>query len=136
MNQRALSAAVLAGGRSLRMGTDKALLPLVPGGTPMLGLVLEQLRTISDDLVIVAPPRPGYGEFGTRVVPDLYPGGSALVGIHAALAHAAHQHCLVVACDMPFLNPALLQHMAMHPRDYDVFVPLLPGKSRQRPDGF
>jgi molybdenum cofactor guanylyltransferase len=107
-----LSAAILAGGKSSRMGRDKALLPLVDGGAPMLAIVLDRLSAVADDLLVVAVDRERYEPFGARVVPDLYPGGGPLVGIHAAVAHAKHQHCLVVACDMPFLSAPLLDRMA------------------------
>ena len=72
---------------------------------------------------------------GARVVPDLIGDVGALAGIQAAVTWSAHEHCLVVACDMPFLSPPLLQRLADEPRDYDVLVPLIPGESRQRSDG-
>ena len=137
MNQRSspLSAAALAGGQSRRMGTDKALLPLVAGGQPMLGLVLERLRSVADDVLVVANEKERYETFGARVVPDLHPAIGALGGIQAAVNWSAHEHCLVVACDMPFLSLPLLRRMISEPRNYDVLVPLIPGESRQRGDG-
>jgi molybdopterin-guanine dinucleotide biosynthesis protein A len=117
------------------MGSDKALLPLVAGGEPLLGLVLGQLAQVSDDLLVVANKQDRYASFGVRVVPDLHPEVGALGGIEAAITWAAHEHCLVVACDMPFLSLPLLQRMVSEPRNYDVLVPLVPGESRQRPDG-
>ena len=68
-----LSAAALAGGQSRRMGTDKALLPLVAGGQPMLGVVLERLCAVADDVLVVANDQARYAAFGARVVPDLQP---------------------------------------------------------------
>jgi molybdopterin-guanine dinucleotide biosynthesis protein A len=130
-----LSAAVLAGGRSSRMGKNKAFLPLVDGGPPMVALVIERIREFADDVMIVANDRARYGDFGARVVPDLEAGAGALGGIHAALRHAKHEHCLIVACDMPFLSRALLRRMVDEPRDYDVLAPRLPGESRQGSDG-
>ncbi len=137
MDQRGspLSAAALAGGQSRRMGTDKALLPLVAGGQPMLGLVLERLRSVADDVLVVANEQERYESFGARVVPDLHPQIGALGGIQAAVTWSAHEHCLVVACDMPFLSLPLLRRMVSEPRNYDVLVPLIPGESRQRRDG-
>lgn len=130
-----LSAAVLAGGKSSRMGRDKALLSLRDGGPPLLAIVLERLREIADDVFVVANARERYERFGARVVPDREEGLGALGGIYSALRDAAHDHCLVVACDMPFLSRGLLRLMAGEPRTYDVLIPLLPGQSRQRGDG-
>ena len=112
------------------MGADKALLPL-NDGEPLLAIVVDRLAALADEVFIVAGDQERYGDFGAPVVPDLRPGGGALSGIHAAVSHAAHEHCLVVACDMPFLNPSLLEKMKSEPRDYDVLVPRLPGESRQ-----
>jgi len=131
----ALSAAALAGGESQRMGTDKALLPLVAGGQPMLGLVVERLSSVADDVLVVANDQERYSSFGARVVPDLHRHVGALGGIQAAIEWSAHDYCLVVACDMPFLSLPLLRQMASEPRNYDVLVPLIPGESRQRGDG-
>jgi molybdenum cofactor guanylyltransferase len=130
-----LSAAALAGGESRRMGSDKALLPLVAGGQPMLRLVLEQLAAVSDDVLVVANEKERYASFAVRVVPDLHPRVGALGGIQAAITWSAHEHCLVVACDMPFLSLPLLRRMVAEPRNYDVLVPVIPGESRQRADG-
>ena len=130
-----LGAAVLAGGQSRRMGTDKALLPLVAGGQPMLCVVLERLSAVADETIVVANEQARYAAFGVRVVPDLSRHVGALGGIQAAIAWSAHEHCMVVACDMPFLSLPLLRRMAEEPRDYDVLVPLIPGESRQRGDG-
>jgi molybdenum cofactor guanylyltransferase len=131
-----LSAAVLAGGQSSRMGTDKAFLPLIEGGEPMLGTVIGHLHHVAQEVIVIANDRERYERFGTRVVPDLIPGGGALAGIHAGVHHARYDHCLIVACDMPFLNVALLQWMASQPRDFDVLIPLIPGESRQSRNGF
>jgi molybdopterin-guanine dinucleotide biosynthesis protein A len=134
--QRApLSAAALAGGQSRRMGTDKALLPVMEGGQPMLGAVLERLAGVAEDVLVVANDQARYAALGARVVPDLRRDVGALGGIQAAIASSAYEHCLVVACDMPFLSLPLLRRMADEPRDYDVLVPLIPGESRQRTDG-
>src|SRR5215208_5667391 len=133
--QPPLSAAALAGGQSRRMGSDKALLPLVAQGKPMLGVVLERLSAVSDDVFVVANDQARYAALASRVVPDLRRDVGALGGIQAAIASSAHDYCLVVACDMPFLSLPLLRRMAEEPRDYDVLVPLIPGESRQRDDG-
>ena len=135
LKRKPLSAAALAGGKSSRMGTDKALLPLAEGGPSMLALVLDSLSVVADEVFVVANDQERYGRFGVPVVKDVHPDSGALGGIHTAIQSSTYEHCLVVACDMPFLNTDLLRHMADESRDYDVLVPLVPGQSRQRGDG-
>ena len=130
-----LSAAVLAGGKSSRMGTDKALLSLTEGGPPIVETILARLAAIAEEVMIVGGTEPVYRRFGVRIVPDLRPGHAALGGIFTAISSAAHEHTIVVACDMPFLSLPLLRRMANEPRDYDVLVPATAGQSRQRNDG-
>lgn len=123
MMQTSVSVGVLAGGQSRRMGRDKALLPFE--GQPLLSLVLDRVRDFADDLFIVASDRPEYERFGVPVVADQYPDSGSLGGIYTAIAHARNDYCLVVACDMPFLNPSLLGAMLKRERSYDVLVPAL-----------
>ncbi len=120
-----LSAAILAGGQSRRMGTDKALLRLEPGGPTLIERVAAAVGAVAaDTFLVVNDDR--LTALGLRAVPDVYPGAGALGGIYSAVAGARHEHCLVVACDMPFLSVPLLRAMAVQPRDYDVLAPFLP----------
>lgn len=130
-----LSAAVLAGGKSERMGRDKAFLPLWDDGPTMIEMVLDRLKGVASDVMIIANDPERYSSLGLRVEPDGYLGLGTLAGIHAALTTARHDHCLVVACDMPFLQPDFLRRMASEPRDYDIFIPQVPGESRQGSSG-
>lgn len=126
-----LSAAIVAGGMSRRMGTDKALIPLEPGGPSMIEIVIGRLREVADDVRIIAGGRPEYERFGVPVAPDDAADAGTLGGIATAVRLARHEHCLVVACDMPLLDEDLLRAMAAEPRDYDVLAPLVAGASRQ-----
>ncbi|MFM9108738.1 MAG: molybdenum cofactor guanylyltransferase [Chloroflexota bacterium] len=130
---RPVSAAVLAGGMSRRMGSDKALLPATPGGQTLLERALATVSDVADETFIVASGRPEYERFGVPVVADLHPGAGALGGIATALRAARCERCLVVACDMPFLNPVLLNAMIGWPGDWDVLAPSIAGESRQGP---
>jgi molybdopterin-guanine dinucleotide biosynthesis protein A len=119
-----LAAAILAGGQSRRMGENKALLRLERSGPTVIETVVDTLRAITSDIVLVGSNLSDYESLGLPQVPDLVPGIGALGGIHAALASATASHLLIVACDMPFLNVALLRYMAAQPRDYDALVPM------------
>jgi molybdopterin-guanine dinucleotide biosynthesis protein A len=122
-DETALSVAVLAGGQSRRMGQDKALLEV--GGRALIEYVLEAAAPFANETLIIATERPEYDRFGCRVVPDKFPHSGSLGGIYTALSEASQDHCLVLACDMPFINRELLQFMVSEDRNYDVLVPAL-----------
>jgi molybdenum cofactor guanylyltransferase len=121
--KKQLSAAVLAGGRSRRMGQDKALLDIE--GRALIEYVLDVTNEVADETLIIASERPEYESFGVRVVPDKYPQSGSLGGIYTALTESSNDRCLVLACDMPFVNAELLKFMAEHDPSYDVLVPAL-----------
>ncbi|MEX2425530.1 MAG: molybdenum cofactor guanylyltransferase [Thermomicrobiaceae bacterium] len=124
--QNQLTTAILAGGQSRRMGQDKALLEVE--GRALIEYVLDAANSVSDETMIVASDRPEYEKFGVRVVPDKFPMSGSLGGIYTAVSEASNDYCLVLACDMPFINQDLVEYMANAPRDYDVLVPSLPAE--------
>jgi molybdenum cofactor guanylyltransferase len=121
-----VSAAILAGGQSRRMGTDKALLRPRPDGKGVLAIVIKAAGTVSDDVFVVAPRRPAYVDLGCRLVPERALGAGPLSGVEAALRAARHDRCLVLACDLPLLSASLLHRLTTWPCDRDALVPLVP----------
>ena len=119
-----VSGVVLAGGRSSRLGQDKALLSL-PDGRSLIAHVVARLAPLVAEVVVVATDGERLGPLPARIVPDLFPDGGALGGIYAGLAAAREARSLVVACDMPLLRPGLLRHLLALPRDFDVLLPRL-----------
>jgi len=118
-----VSVAILAGGQSKRMGRDKALLPA--GDQVLLERVIDRVKPLSDDVFISTNSPDRYGQFGLRCVVDVYPGKAALGGIYSALLAAHHPYVLVVACDMPLLNTALLQYLVDLAPTADAIVPMV-----------
>jgi molybdopterin-guanine dinucleotide biosynthesis protein A len=107
----AVDAAILAGGRATRMdGIDKSALHI--GGLRIIERQLRALREITDSIVVVGGDPARFAELGVRAVPDVLPGCGALGGIYSALLASDRERTLVVACDMPFLSPALLRRLA------------------------
>lgn len=96
---------ILAGGRSRRMGQDKAVLRL--GGKSLLEWTLALAERSGDQVVVAGPPRPG---IEANYVPDL-PGfpTSSLLGLASALDGAAGQWQLAIGCDMPFVRPEFMR---------------------------
>ncbi len=123
-----LTAAVLAGGRSARMGRDKASLLL--DGVPLLKRVVDRAASCADEVLVV-----GRADFpgleGVRFVPDLGELGgppSSMRGLHAALTHARGEFVLLLPCDMPFFDVGLVEHMKGLCADADVVLPCLGGR--------
>ncbi len=118
---------VLAGGKGLRLGRDKVQETV--GADNLLQRVLSQLTLFSRDIIVVTADKKSLPRFNgyqrARVVTDIYPGKGALGGIYAGLAESNSTYNLVVACDMPFLNQALLRYMVELSAGFDLVVPRL-----------
>jgi molybdopterin-guanine dinucleotide biosynthesis protein A len=122
-----ISGVILAGGRSRRLGRDKAVEPL--GGQPLIRRVMDRVRQIAREMVVVvADEERGralpLGE-SDRVAVDIYPDKGSLGGIFSGLSSAQEPWALVVACDMPFLNLDLLRHLMSLREGMDAVVPVL-----------
>lgn len=101
-----LSGVILAGGDSRRMGRNKALLKL--DNRPLIATIADCLRQIAEEVIIAANDTELYAPFADRTVADVIPGVGTLGGIHSGLSAARNPLAIVVGCDMPFLNPAVL----------------------------
>lgn len=122
------SAAILAGGQSRRMGTDKSL--LVVGGVPLLQRVIDRVTPLELPLTLITNTPERHAPFGVPMAADLRPNTGALGGIYTALTLAASNMTLVVACDMPTLCTPLLAHMigvAARDASVDAVVPRIDG---------
>ncbi len=116
---------VLAGGKGLRLGRDKY--GEIVGGSNLLQRVVSQLSSFSHDIIIVTAREKSLSQFtgspGSRIITDAYPGEGALVGLATGLAASNSHYNLVIACDMPFLNQALLRYMIELSAGFDLVVP-------------
>lgn len=124
---REITGIILAGGESQRLGRNKALLEL--RGRSLLARVVARVRPLCTEVIVVGGPGVVAQVQRTRCVADIYPGHGALGGIHAGLQAARTEYNLVVACDMPFLNPDLVRYMIERLEGYDVVIPRLGGLS-------
>jgi len=118
---------VLAGGRGLRLGHEKALETV--GNRRLIQRVVFSLSFFDSDTIIVAGAKQFSRQFTDypklRIVADIYPDKGPLGGIYAGLAASNSFYNLVVACDMPFLNQALLNYMVQISDGFDLVVPRL-----------
>ncbi|HXZ26829.1 MAG TPA: molybdenum cofactor guanylyltransferase [Terriglobales bacterium] len=107
-----LSAFILAGGRSTRMGADKAFLEFQ--GETLLSRALSLARSLATEVFLVGE-RDRFAAFAP-VIEDLYPDHGPLGGIHAALSASASELNLVLAVDTPLLTSALLRFLVEQAR--------------------
>jgi len=120
-----LSGIILAGGRSSRMGRDKARVSLA--GRPLIAHVADRLRQACDEVFVVSKDV-SLAALGLRVVPDPQPRGGEppyhpMRGLRAALQAASHELCFVCGCDMPFLNPSLIRWQSTQIDAADIVMP-------------
>lgn len=120
-----ISAAVLAGGESRRMGRDKALVEF--DGRPLIVHVAGRLREWSDDVFVVGKlpnaQLEGLAPFPWRVVDDHEEVQTPLAGILAALRAARHAHVFVCATDMPFVSSDVVALLASRTGGVDAVAP-------------
>jgi molybdopterin-guanine dinucleotide biosynthesis protein A len=118
-----ISVAIQAGGESRRMGQDKALLPFL--GTTLLERVMARVAPLGDELFITTNHSEQYQSFGIPLYQDVLPGKGALGGLLTALSSAQYPYLIVVACDMPFVNPDILVVTLekLQSRQVDVVIP-------------
>jgi molybdopterin-guanine dinucleotide biosynthesis protein A len=120
-----ISVIILAGGRSQRLGIDKALLEL--DGKWLLLHLLDTLRALGDDLLVVTNNTDRLVQLPVRLVVDVYPNAGPLGGIYSGLLAMHYPRGVVVACDMPLLNLELLRYMILLAADFDAVIPRLAG---------
>ena len=99
---------LLAGGKSRRMGEDKRY--LVVGEQTLLERGLGVLRSMFHEVLVVIAQDSAPLDIDARVVRDLVPDCGSLGGIYTGLTQATSPYIFAVACDMPFLNQAVITH--------------------------
>ena len=113
---------ILAGGKNLRMGQNKAFLEVQ--GQRIIDRTKSLFVDLFDEVLLVANSLPDYLDLNLRTVADLYREKGPLGGIFTGLFHASFPHAFVAACDMPFLNRALISHLVGLSPGYDIVIPL------------
>jgi molybdopterin-guanine dinucleotide biosynthesis protein A len=114
-----VTVAILAGGKSSRFGSDKALAP-VPGELQtFLVRAAEVARAVADEVIVIGPERAGLEGPKLRFIPDQFPGEGPAGGIITALSCVATGRLIVLACDQPLIAStdltALLEGAEDHP---------------------
>lgn len=111
---------ILVGGKSRRMGQDKALLDVQ--GKTLFERALEPFQASFAQLLLIGDRPERFVQYGVPVLPDLFP-GSSLGGLYTGLYHAATEYVFVTSCDLPFPNREILRSVCCLKDGYDAVVP-------------
>lgn len=105
-----ISALILAGGYSRRMGADKATLTI--GEQSTVDIITGKLRTLTDNLLIVRrTDQPPLKQSPAKIVYDIHSGAGPLAGLESGLQSAIYPWSICIAIDMPFIQLPLLQYL-------------------------
>ena len=112
---------VLAGGKSSRFGSNKALVKLA--GKPLIQYPCKVLDGLFSKNLLITNTPDQYNFLGWPTVADIYPGAGPLAGIHAALSAIDTSLIFVAGCDMPFLDRKLITYLHGLAAGFDAVVP-------------
>lgn len=112
---------ILAGGKNLRMGANKAFLEI--NGQRIIDRTRRLFQELFAEVILVTNSPFAYLDLNLRMVADLLPERGALGGIFTGLFYSSFSHAFVAACDMPFLNKELISYLISLAGKYDIVIP-------------
>jgi molybdopterin-guanine dinucleotide biosynthesis protein A len=112
---------ILSGGKSTRMGENKAFIELE--GVPIVRRIYTLFKELFQEVIIVTNQQELFKYFDSKIYSDLIPNQGALGGLYTGLFFSTFQYSFCVACDMPFIKKALVQYIINHIEGEDVIVP-------------
>ncbi len=112
---------ILAGGKSSRMGSDKALMQFQ--GERLIERTMRTFRSVFPKIMIITNTPLDYLDQDAGIATDIYPGKGPLGGIYTGLFFSPTEHAFVAACDQPFFNPDFISSMIDRIGSYDIVVP-------------
>jgi molybdopterin-guanine dinucleotide biosynthesis protein A len=117
-----IGAVILAGGKSLRMGTDKAVLSYE--GQSFLDCISKELRSFDERILSINDGRQ-YEECGFHVVKDIFPDCGPISGLHAALCACKSDALFCIPCDVPLFRLSLADYICSKAEEkYDAVIPV------------
>lgn len=116
---------ILAGGKSSRMGQDKALLQLE--GETLISRSIRELKRYVNEVIIVDNQQDKYPFSGVKRIKDNYQGLGPLAGIQAGLRAARGDYAFIMACDMPFFDGKIIKLLINNSPGFQVVVPRIHG---------
>ncbi|MGD9578755.1 MAG: molybdenum cofactor guanylyltransferase [Syntrophorhabdus sp.] len=116
-----ITCAILAGGKSTRMGKDKATIEVC--NKPLIQQVYEKAQHVFRKILIVSSVHEQFPGIDAPIVQDISPLRSSMVGIASALLSADTPYVFVLACDMPFVTSQSIEHVLKEIHGEDIIIP-------------
>ena len=116
-----VTCAILAGGKSKRMGRDKALIPV--GDRALLSRVYAVAEEVFTDILVLSNLHTHLDKVRGPIVKDVIPRQGPMIGIVSALLYARTPYVFVLACDMPFLRKEAIEYVLTAARGEDIVIP-------------
>ena len=120
-SKREITGIILCGGKSVRMGENKAFIQIE--GVPIINRIYDLFKGLFREVIIVTNQTDLFSGFDSKIYSDLIPGKGALGGLYTGIVFASFQHSFCVACDMPFIKKSLVQYLIEEIDDADVVIP-------------
>jgi molybdopterin-guanine dinucleotide biosynthesis protein A len=121
-----ITAFILSGGKSSRIGTNKSFLLLE--GKPLIERLTGLLDTIFHEVVISSNEPKIYEFLDKKIIEDFYPGRGPLAGIHSALNSTTSERNFIISCDMPFISKELIVYLTDFKTDSKTLLPKVDGR--------
>jgi molybdopterin-guanine dinucleotide biosynthesis protein A len=120
---------ILAGGKSSRMGVNKAMLKYE--GMSIIEHTAELMRSLFPRVIIITNDTNEYKFLGLEMFKDLFPGNGPLGGIHSGLSHSKTEKNFIVSCDMPLISKELVQFITEFKTAYPITLARAEGHIQQ-----
>ncbi|HLS35760.1 MAG TPA: molybdenum cofactor guanylyltransferase [Bacillota bacterium] len=121
-----ICAVVLCGGKSTRMGTNKALLPI--NDKPVIEHIIHKLRKLTDEIILITNDKEAYEYLQLPMYRDRFDDAGPLAGIESAMYHVHAEKYMFVACDMPFIQADVYKYLVQTIAHHDAVVPIFEGR--------
>lgn len=119
-NKSAVSGFILAGGRSRRMGTDKAF--LLVQEEPLLKHMISLVEPFCNEIAI-SGQNSDYKSFNVNLIPDVFSGCGPISGLYSSLKHSSFDWNLIISVDVPFVNDELICYLISNISEVDCIIP-------------
>lgn len=111
---------ILAGGKSIRMGENKAFIEIE--GAPIIHRIHNLFKELFREIMIVTNQKELFSNLDSKIYNDLLPNKGVLGGLYTGIFFSTFNYSFCVACDMPFIKKPLVQYLMGHIQDDDVDV--------------